>query len=301
MELIAGSRIVKAQQRVHAAVPYSEKITEVVKDLAAAGGGETELPLLAGRSEVRTTCYVGDRRRPRPLRRLQRRRPAGRPRARSRPTSLDGKHYLIVPVGRKPEAYFRFRGYTLGESFQGFTDNPAYADAKAIGDYVIELFTQRRGRQGRARLHPLHLGRLPGGRAAAARAADRRDRHRRRRPAGARRRRAGRRLRVRARPEHHPRHAAAALRRGPRLRRPAQRRGVRARLQPAGDEGGHRQRRRADQDAQPDHEPRPPGHHHDRDHGDRQRRRGPRRRRRKTAAVRILDEFEVDAFTGEPR
>jgi len=33
MELIAGSRIVKAQQRVAAAVPYSERITEVVKDL----------------------------------------------------------------------------------------------------------------------------------------------------------------------------------------------------------------------------------------------------------------------------
>ncbi len=38
MELIAASRIVKAQQRVAAAVPYSEQITEVVKDLAAAGG-----------------------------------------------------------------------------------------------------------------------------------------------------------------------------------------------------------------------------------------------------------------------
>ena len=39
MELIAASRIVKAQQRVQAAVPYSEKITEVVRDLAAAGAG----------------------------------------------------------------------------------------------------------------------------------------------------------------------------------------------------------------------------------------------------------------------
>ena len=35
MELIAASRIVKAQARVTAAVPYSEQITEVVKDLAA--------------------------------------------------------------------------------------------------------------------------------------------------------------------------------------------------------------------------------------------------------------------------
>ena len=37
MELIAGSRIVRAQQRVHAAVPYSERITDVVRDLAQAG------------------------------------------------------------------------------------------------------------------------------------------------------------------------------------------------------------------------------------------------------------------------
>ena len=37
MELIAASRIVKAQQRVAAARPYSEQITEVIRNLAAAG------------------------------------------------------------------------------------------------------------------------------------------------------------------------------------------------------------------------------------------------------------------------
>ena len=37
MELIAASRIVKAQARVHAAVPYADGITEVVRDLQAAG------------------------------------------------------------------------------------------------------------------------------------------------------------------------------------------------------------------------------------------------------------------------
>ncbi len=57
MELIAGSRIVKAQARVAAAVPYSELITEVVKDLAA-GGASAHSPLLAGRDEVKHTCYV---------------------------------------------------------------------------------------------------------------------------------------------------------------------------------------------------------------------------------------------------
>ena len=57
MELIAASRIVKAQARVTAAVPYSDQITEVVKDLAASGASG-DSPLLAGRSEINKTCYV---------------------------------------------------------------------------------------------------------------------------------------------------------------------------------------------------------------------------------------------------
>ena len=57
MELIAGSRIVKAQQRVHAAVPYSEQITEVVHHLAEAGAS-SDHPILLGRPEVRSICYV---------------------------------------------------------------------------------------------------------------------------------------------------------------------------------------------------------------------------------------------------
>jgi F-type H+-transporting ATPase subunit gamma len=139
MELITGSRIVKAQQRVHAAVPYSEKITDVVRDLAAAGGVDTDLPLLGGRSEVGVTCYVAlaaDRG-------LNGGYNAGVQRATEgevKADVLNGKRYLIVPVGRKPEGYFRFRGYTLGRAFQGFTANPAYSDAKAIAEYVVDLF-----------------------------------------------------------------------------------------------------------------------------------------------------------------
>jgi F-type H+-transporting ATPase subunit gamma len=49
---------------------------------------------------------------------------------------------VIIPVGRKAEGYFRFRGYRLGRSFTGFSDAPSYADAKAIGDHVVELFNR---------------------------------------------------------------------------------------------------------------------------------------------------------------
>jgi F-type H+-transporting ATPase subunit gamma len=138
MELIAASRIVKAQQKVIAAVPYSEQITEVVRDLAAAGAGR-DAPLLAGRDEVRTTCYVvvsADRG-------LCGGYNAGVLRATEGEIKADvlrNRDYVIVPVGRKAEGYFRFRGFNVANSFTGFTDSPTYASAKEIGEYVTGLY-----------------------------------------------------------------------------------------------------------------------------------------------------------------
>ena len=57
MELIAASRIVRAQARVRAAVPYSDTITEVVHDLADAGAG-SDSPLLVPRPEIRKVAHV---------------------------------------------------------------------------------------------------------------------------------------------------------------------------------------------------------------------------------------------------
>lgn len=139
MELIAASRIVKAQQRVSAAVPYSELITEVVRDLSAAGAG-SESPLLAGRDQVKKVCYVvltADRG-------LCGGYNSGVMRATEgeiKEDALAGRDHVIVPVGRKAEGYFRFRGYNMEQSFTGFTDSPTYAVAKEIGEYVTGLFT----------------------------------------------------------------------------------------------------------------------------------------------------------------
>ena len=138
MELIAASRIVKAQQRVQAAVPYSDQITKVVRDLAAAGA-RAESPLLVDRDEIRNVCYVvitADRG-------LCGGYNAGVQRAAEGEVKADvtaGKGYEIIPVGKKAESYFRFRGYTLGRAFQGFSDSPTYDDAKAIGQHVVGLY-----------------------------------------------------------------------------------------------------------------------------------------------------------------
>jgi len=140
MELIAASRIVKAQQRVIAAVPYSERITEVVKDLAASGAG-SESPFLKTRENVKTTCYVAvtaDRGLCGGYNSGVLRATEGEVKA----DVLSGKDYLVVPVGRKAEGYFRFRGYKIGTGFAGFSDAPGYADAKAIGEYVVDLYVK---------------------------------------------------------------------------------------------------------------------------------------------------------------
>lgn len=138
MELIAASRIVKAQQRVAAAVPYSDQITDVVKDLAA-GGASSQSPLLASRPEVKTTAYVvitADRG-------LCGGYNAGVQRAAEgeiKAGVLKGSDYAVVTVGRKAQGYFRFRGYKIARSFGGFSDSPSYADAKAIGEYVVDAY-----------------------------------------------------------------------------------------------------------------------------------------------------------------
>ena len=52
MELIAASRIVKAQQRIAASRPYSEAITDVVRTVTAPGVVTAEHPLTTARETV---------------------------------------------------------------------------------------------------------------------------------------------------------------------------------------------------------------------------------------------------------
>jgi len=138
MELIAASRIVKAQQRVIAAVPYSERITEVVKDLAASGAASGS-PFLKPRENIRTTCYVAitaDRGLCGGYNSTVLRATEGEIKA----DVLAGKDYVVIPVGRKAESFFRFRGYKIKQVFAGFSDAPKYDDAKRIGEFVTDLF-----------------------------------------------------------------------------------------------------------------------------------------------------------------
>jgi F-type H+-transporting ATPase subunit gamma len=138
MELIAASRIVKAQARVHSAVPYADGITEVVRDLQAAGGGLNN-PFLSARGEIRRSALVvlaADRGlcgayNSSVLRAAE---------AAMRDEANLGRTNHLVTVGRKAEGYFRFRGYDIDASFSGFSDNPTYEDARGVAASVINRF-----------------------------------------------------------------------------------------------------------------------------------------------------------------
>jgi F-type H+-transporting ATPase subunit gamma len=138
MELIAASRIVKAQARVAAARPYSEQITEVIRNLAAAGAG-TSNPLLTPRETVSTVGYVviaADRG-------LSGGYNSTVIRAAERQLQEDvaaGRQYKLILVGKKAGKYFRFRGYDVAASFEGMSDEPTYENAREVAGVVVSLF-----------------------------------------------------------------------------------------------------------------------------------------------------------------
>jgi F-type H+-transporting ATPase subunit gamma len=138
MELIAASRIVKAQARVHAAQPYSDKITDVVQDLAAAGAG-TDSPLLVPRPEIHRVGHIvftADRGLCGAYNSSVVRAAEGS----MREQAALGRDYSLVVVGRKAESYFRYRNYRIDASFTGFSDSPTYEDARAIAAAVEQPF-----------------------------------------------------------------------------------------------------------------------------------------------------------------
>jgi F-type H+-transporting ATPase subunit gamma len=140
MELIAASRIVKAQGRVVAAVPYSEQITAVVGDLAAAGGA-VQSPLLEPRPEIRKVAHVvitADRGLCGAYNSSVLRAAEGE----AKEHRALGRDNVFYVVGRKGEGYFRYRNAPMAGTFTGFSDQPSYEDARTVGAAVRDPFLE---------------------------------------------------------------------------------------------------------------------------------------------------------------
>ena len=141
MELIAGEPDRRAPRRgCRPRCRTADTITEVVRDLAAAGAGRPTARCSTPRPEIRKVAHVVDRRRPRAVRRLQLVGHPGRRGLDARARASWAHDYALVVVGRKAEGYFRYRDYRIDASFSGFSDQPTYEDARAIARAVEAPF-----------------------------------------------------------------------------------------------------------------------------------------------------------------
>jgi F-type H+-transporting ATPase subunit gamma len=150
MELISASRIVKAQQRVRASSPYATELTRAVS--AVATYSNVDHPL---------TNAVADPRRAAVLIIASDRGMAGAyannaiKEGDQLTTLLRGRGLEVTSylVGRKALSYYRFRNRQIAASWTGFSDNPAYLNAKEIADALITAFIEPTDTGGVDELH----------------------------------------------------------------------------------------------------------------------------------------------------
>lgn len=136
-EMIATSRIGKAQARLEAARPYATEITRMLTTLAAEAA--LDHPLLVERPEPKRAGVLvvsSDRglcgaynssvlRRGEELFSLLR---------------ADGKTPVLYTVGRKAQGYYTFRNWDISESWTGFSERPSYEDAAKVAGTLVGAF-----------------------------------------------------------------------------------------------------------------------------------------------------------------
>jgi F-type H+-transporting ATPase subunit gamma len=142
MELIAASRIVKAQQRAASAAPYARELTRAVS--AVASYSNVDHPLTTEPDDPKRAAVLvvtSDR---------------GLAGAYSSAVLRDaerlgeklrseGKEVDLYVSGRKGVGYYSFRQRPIVQSWSGFSDTPTYEAAREIADALIEAFVEVEG------------------------------------------------------------------------------------------------------------------------------------------------------------
>lgn len=137
MEMVAASKLRKAQEKAEAARPYSEKLKEVVSSIAAGTQGASH-PMLVSRP-VKKTAYLivtSDRGL------------AGGYNANilrkvtmliaERHNSKD--EYALFVIGRKGRDFLRRREYPIVEEVTELSDSPKFSDIKSIAYSAVQQF-----------------------------------------------------------------------------------------------------------------------------------------------------------------
>ncbi|MEV5757457.1 F0F1 ATP synthase subunit gamma [Streptomyces tendae] len=150
MEMIAASRVVKAQRKVAASTPYARELTRAVT--AVGTGSNTKHPLTTeadSPSRAAVLLLTSDRG-------LAGAFNSNAIKAAEQLTERlerEGRQVDTYIVGRRGLAHYNFRERKVVESFAGFTDEPTYADAKKVAAPLIEAIEKDTAEGGVDELH----------------------------------------------------------------------------------------------------------------------------------------------------
>jgi F-type H+-transporting ATPase subunit gamma len=154
-ELIASSRIIKAQQRVHAAEPYAREITHAVEAVVSRSSKNIRHPLTTepeSRTRAAVLILTSDRgfaggynatvlREAQGLRVM---------------LEARGIEPVLFVAGRKGIVWHRFRQIDMAAEWSGFSDTPAHANASQITAALLEAYARPTSQGGVDEIHLVH-------------------------------------------------------------------------------------------------------------------------------------------------
>ncbi|MCZ4508884.1 MULTISPECIES: F0F1 ATP synthase subunit gamma [Streptomyces] len=150
MEMIAASRVVKAQRKVAASTPYATELTRAVT--AVGTGSNTQHPLTT-EAEAPTRSAVLLLSSDRGLAGAFNSNAIKAAEQLTARLEAEGKEVDTYIVGRRGLAHYNFRERKVSESWSGFTDEPTYADAKKVAVPLIEAIEKETADGGVDELH----------------------------------------------------------------------------------------------------------------------------------------------------
>ncbi len=142
MELVAASRLRRAQSRIIALRPYADRMESLMVEVAAGSGSVADQPLLTRREvqRVGVLALTGDR----GLAGAFNANVVRRALEISRTERGQGREVVWLVVGRRGASTLRFRRQQLEADYTGITDRPQYSDAQGIAERVAELYVEGR-------------------------------------------------------------------------------------------------------------------------------------------------------------
>src|SRR5918997_6820070 len=139
MEMVAAARLRRAEQRIEALRPYAEAIRRMTRRATEAAENIPSLPILQEHDQIKHVgllLITGDRGLAGSFNSQIIR--AGNRRARE--LRDEGKEVVWFASGKRGVSSLKFRGFDVTGEYMGFTDRPAYADAREIADDVVTAY-----------------------------------------------------------------------------------------------------------------------------------------------------------------